>query len=388
LALVVAVVTSTTSSAVNAQTTVNFQANHDASSDIAATIERLRGLLERLPVLSTNTTIDTLSRISSEALAVAETQSAGRQRAELQFFAADALDRQLRYADALSAYRASLRSDPSSPYAGRAQARVASLESDQAQQFAALIAVQRFRNAHQDRAASIAEVEPFVTALQALEPCPAKTQGLLLAARALHDAHATEAAVRLLSAVSTERTTSLDHRAIAMHQLAMIREEMQDFSTASADLSRLHADPREVTRMRRLHRRQLLVRVSWILIVAQWVLGLGAIVDCVHHGRTALLVRQWTRPLPLMHLGVLTLGGALLTRSYDNHEIGHVWALGIGALLAYGCASAMSIWIANLQRFALLLKCLMALLSALAVLGVSFLAMAHFDSGMLDGISL
>lgn len=329
-----------------------------------------------------------LAQLSSRALAYAEHGGSSREVALALFYAADSLDRQMRFAEALARYRESLERDPSGPYGGRAMARINSLQSDAVDDFAALRMLERFRREHNRAAATVSEAQAFVTQATALRASPARAQALLLGARALHEGHATDSAVRVLQSLAQNPETSLDDRAMAMHQIAMMREENQDFSRAGRELTTLRGDPREVARMQRLARRQTLRKVMRVIVSVQYMLGVICVLLTAKQKRFAILLSEWRRPLPWMHLSVLTFGGAMLTRSYDNHEIGHVWALGVGSLLAYLSATAMSVSLGKLQRFRTVLRVGAVLLSAIAVLGVSFLAMDRFDNGMLDGIAL
>ena len=278
----------------DAQTVVRPVTSPDAGVTQPSELAILRTALEEVSTNTFNTTVTAqLARISSDAVSYAERETNARDSAMASFFAADSLDRQMRYAEAMAQYSRSLHRDPSGPYAGRALARVGSLQKDEIEDFGALRLLETFRRAHSSTPATVVEAQALVSALRTLRACSAKQQGLMLAASALHEAGSKEPAVRVLRGIVEDPLSTLDQRALAMHQLAMMREETQDFSQARSELVRLHADPREIARMGRLGRRKVLrVTLRWVVGV-QLTLGLIAVLLSVRRDRGVVLLREW-----------------------------------------------------------------------------------------------
>jgi hypothetical protein len=127
-----------------------------------------------------------------------------------------------------------------------------------------------------------------------------------------------------------------------------------------------------------------LYRFAWASIAIVIVAGAIAIAQTSRRKRMGALFAAWKRPLPLAHLGMLSLGGALLAHSYEDHDMRPFFGFGGGALVVYFAATAWSLAGSThvVARIARAVAC------ALAVLSVSFLAMHRFDLGMLEGINL
>ncbi len=363
---------------------VEAQAQTDAATD--ARFERdalaaLRGRLER-DAIST----EELQSIVVDARALAARSSDARARAEALFYGADAADRARSFSASLALYRASLEAAPGARFAGRARARAATLAPNEADGFAGLSELERFRL--RISSVSAEELRAFAARAATWSATPARVQARLLAASGLARLGADDDAVAIFRAIATDATSSSDDRTLALHELSRVRVAQGSPSVARDELRALSADRSEVAHASRLARRATLRRAAWVLLVAQWVYGLASVARAWRAGLLARVWRGWRRPLPLVHIGVLTVGGALLTRSYDHHDASHVWAFGAAVVTVYLSATAAS---AVAHGEAVRSRARTAgrvMLAVTAVLAASFLAMHRFDAGMLDGISL
>jgi len=351
----------------------------DASRDALAD---LRARLERDPSDPAE-----LARIVDDARALARSElSSTSRRGEALFYGADAADRALHFSDALAMYRESVELAPGGRFAARARARASTLEPNEVDGFAGLTELERFRQ--RISSATVIELRAFADRASRWTASPARGRARLVVASALVRKRALDEAAAVLRALAEDRTSTGDDRAIALHELSRIRGEQGAFATARDELATLGADRGDLATASRLARRAMLYHWAWGALIAQWLVGLAAIARSVRAGAWARVARAWSRPLPLVHIAVLTVGGALLTRSYDHHDASHVWAFGAAVLTVYFAASAASADAHRAGARARWWTVVRVMIAVLAALSASFLAMHRFDQGMLDGISL
>ncbi len=328
----------------------------------------------------------TLRQIAADARTVADHASTDATRAEALFLRADALERAERFDGALEAYRASLRAAPGGRYGARARAREETLAEDEGDRFAGRAALARWRRQHPHERSPDA-LRALATEANAWAPSNARTEARMTAAEGLALMGRTTEATALWRLVADARETSTDTRALALHELARARIARGDAEQARDELVARGASAQEIATAARMARRATLARLAWLTLAAQLSWGLLACARLAAKGRTRALVEGWRRPLPLVHLSVLTGGGALLTRAYDGHDASHVWALGGAALGVYLAATAGSV-AARERGDRWPFAAARAALAFCAVLSAGLLAMRAYDPGMLDGISL
>ncbi|MFO0561698.1 MAG: hypothetical protein U0269_27040 [Polyangiales bacterium] len=384
MALFRSIVFSAVLSAMLAPATARAQ-SADAASDASVSsdsLAALRARLERDP-----SDAGELQSIIDEARALARSERAPiALRGEALFYGADAADRALRFREALALYRASIELAPGGRFAARARARVSTLAPHEGDDFAGLTELARFRL--RISSATVSELRAFAARASRWSASPARAQARLAAASALVRKRALEEAASVLRAVAEDPMSSGDDRAIALHELSRIRAEQGAFATARDELETLGADRGDIATASRLARRAKLYRFAWGALIAQWIVGLVAVARSVRARAWDRVARAWKRPLPLVHIAVLTVGGALLTRSYDHHDDAHVWAFGAAVLTVYFAASAASADAHRTRARARWWTVARVMIAVLAALSASFLAMHRFDQGMLDGISL
>lgn len=348
-------------------------------ADASATLDDLRAALERDSIST-----DQLQAIVTRARALSARSIDPRSRGEALFYAADAADRAGLFADALALYRASLDASPGGRFGARARARASTLAPNERDAFAGLSEVQRFRA--QNSRPTAADYRSLAARAARWPETPARTQARMLSASGLRRSGALEESASVLRALAEDPETSADDRALALHELSSLRLAQGAPSLARDELSRLHAGAAELSLAARMARRATLHRVAWAALCAQWILGALSVAVASRARRWSHIARAWKRPLPLVHIAVLTVGGALLTRSYDHHDASHVWAFGAAVLSIYFAATAASAVSRRRSKHAFVV--VRVILAVCAVLAASFLSMHRFDRGMLDGISL
>lgn len=296
-------------------------------------------------------------------------------------------ERQLRFHEALAAYRTSVARDPGGRYAARALARVEYLQARSEGDFVPLTILERVRS-DPKRISDPAAIAELVRAARAFPPGWVRSEALLLAGQAyasrLDRPHE---AGEVLHELATDSGASRDMRRLALQLLAQVRERTGEIDRALNEQRQLGGDPNTIARLQRLLRRRVLYRVALSTIVSVLFVGIATSVRALRAGRGRDLRRAWFRPLPLAHIAMLSVGGGLLARTHDDPGTNHFppfLGLGVGALLVYLSATAWSLMGSSrhLARVGRALAC------ALAMLAVSFLAMHRFDPGMLDGIGL
>jgi hypothetical protein len=308
----------------------------------------------------------------------------GREAAQAAFLLGDLAERQLRFADAVTAYRLSLSRDPGGRYASRALARVEFLEAHAEGGFVPLAALERVRS-DPARASDPAAIAALVEQARGFPPGPVRAEALLLAGQAYAGRlDRPREAVPVLRDLAREPGASPDLRQLAVQLLAQVRERTGDLDVALAELHELGGDPSTIARFERLIRRRTLHQVARGLLAAVLLAGGIAVVRALRARRGRELVRVWLRPLPLAHIAMLSIGGGLLAHTYDEHDMGPFFGLGAGVLAVYLAAAAWSL----VGSTGAVFRIGRALACAAAMLAVSFLAMHYFDPGMLDGISL
>ena len=293
-------------------------------------------------------------------------------------------EKRFAFAVAVDAYAQSIARDPGGRYAARAAARVDSLRARSEGDYVPLTALERVR--------SSPTLSSDATAIAALArdadhfpPGPVRGEARLLAAQAyMGRLHRPGDAPPVLRAIALDTSASPDLRRIAVDLLTRVREERGEFAIALTELNEIHAPEANIVRIRRQVRRAVLFRIAWGSIALVLAAGVLAIARLARTKRMRELLTAWKRPLPLAHLAMLSLGGAYLAHSYEDHDVRPFYAFGVGALAVYLAASA---WSLAGSRHAVL-RVARALACAIAVLAVSFLAMHRFDAGMLEGINL
>jgi hypothetical protein len=191
-------------------------------------------------------------------------------------------------------------------------------------------------------------------------------------------------AVRVLRSLAEDSAATQDMRSLAAERLIDASGMVGEERVAAQEIVTLRVDP-EVKHSAVIHaRRSVLRRASWFLVATMAFATFVSIVTASMQQRFKAVLRTWLRPLPLIQLAMLTLGGGALGHLYDDHEMGPFYALAGGALAVYLGASAWSV--AGSQKISARVG--RAIVCFFAALAVSFLAMDSIDPMMLEGINL
>ncbi len=307
-----------------------------------------------------------------------------REAAEGHYFLASLADEALDFPTALTEYRASVAGDPSSRYAARALARIDDLAEHAEGGFAPLVALERVRRDPR-RADDPREIAALETTAGGFPPGRVRAEARLLVADAYFGRlDRPRDAARVFLALAGDTAAPRDVRDLAAARLVEARGRLGEESLAVREVTSLRADAGVQRNARVRARRVVLHRVALVSVTLTALAGVLALVLAVRRGAGRRVLRAWARPLPLAHIGMLTVGGALLAKSYDGHEGAPFYALGGGTLAVYLAATAWSV-AGSTHGLA---RAVRGVACGIAVLAVAYLAMEILDPMMLEGINL
>lgn len=304
--------------------------------------------------------------------------------AQAQFFLGDLAEKELCFGDALASYRSSVRVDPGGRYASRSLARIEFLSTRSEGDFAPLVTLERVRSSPQ-RSSDPRAIDALVRQADSFPAGTARVEARLLAAQAYAGRLNRPAdALPVLRALIRDPAASADLRRLALDLLAQTRVRLGQFSIALDEQHAMGGRDETIAQVRQLARREKLRVGSLALTAFVLLAGLIAALRAIRAHHMRALARAWLRPLPLAHIAMFSIGGAMLAHTYDDHDPTPFLGLGGGALLVYLAATAWSF--VGSQRVSA--RVVRATLCGIAMLAVSFLAMHRFDAGMLEGIGL
>jgi hypothetical protein len=325
--------------------------------------------------------------LAASAGGIARADDAPERRAA----AADAFARaersaaELRFADALAAYREVLAVDPSAPFASVSRARERDLLAHAEGGFAPLArleAVRRAPAALADRSA----IDALARDAAGFPPGPVRGEARLVvgeALRRMNDARAAEGALRL--AVSDDAADPLT-KSLALSDLVAVLRERGDLKTALAELDEhpallptLRAD------IARLVRRERIREAAFAVLGA---IVLAAIVALARRLRRLpdprALAGELVRPLPIaaaLYLGGVGAAIAALRGDGDPRPF-----LVLGAGIAAVVLAARALALGGSDRPAP--RILRGVACFAAVLAVAFLAVERTEAGYLSSFGL
>ncbi len=301
------------------------------------------------------------------------------------FARAEKASSELRFADALAAYRDVGATDPSAPFASVSRARVADLAAHQEGGFAPLArleAVRRAPAALADRAAIDAlahDAEGFPAGRVRGEARLVVGESL----RRMNDSPGAETALRL--AASDDAADPLT-KSLALSDLVAVLRERGDLRAALAELD---AHPAVLPTLRADVAR--LARRERIRVVAIGVLGaviIAALVALLRFARALPDVRELpsaiVRPLPVAAALYLGGAGALVAALRGDGDPRPFLVLGAGIAAVALAARVLSL--AGGKHPAL--RALRAAACFAAVLAVAFLAIERTEAGYLSSFGL
>lgn len=317
--------------------------------------------------------------------AVAAQRDDARAAATAAFLLAVMDDEAYRFADALRGYRAHVAMDPGSRYAGRALARIEELQGHREGGFAPLAALERVRRTP-GMADDVAALTRLAAEARGWPGGPVRAEARYLVAEALSTRLSRpQEGVAVYREMLRDATTPPTLRDLAGQRLVELGVTLGREDRAAQDVATSRTVDPEVRELAALHlRRRRLRHAAAAVLAATAAWGSFGVVRLLRASRGRELWRAWRRPLPLAHLGLLSLGGAALAHLSDGHEGGPFYVLGAGTLAVYLALTAAALggsprpW-ARAARGAL---------GLLAALSVSFLAMETLDTMMLEGIGL
>jgi hypothetical protein len=312
---------------------------------------------------------------------------APRELAEASCARAEQASRELRFADALGAYRAALAQDPSAPCATAARARAEDLEAHAEGDFAPLVIVEAVRRSPgklQDRTA----LEALEGAVAAFPAGRVRGEGLLLAAhawqhrqkdadRAIADYHA------IMSDPSADRLT----RAVALGELWSLRKQRGEIREAAADVARDPALSPAVTKaVRRALTRMRMRNAAAVALGVLAAVFVGSVAALVRKARDVRDVPgRLIRPFEVAF--ALYLGGAsaLLVRVHGDADARPFLIFGLCVLALAAGARAFTLASASRSKG---VRATWALACAMGVVAAGFLALERTDPSYLEGLGL
>lgn len=307
-----------------------------------------------------------------------------RERASQRFAEAERAGKDMRFGDALAAYRDAASLDPSAPFASVARARAHDLEAHAEGDFAPLARLERVRR--DPRAlADRDEIEALDRDRERFPRGRVRAEAAVLVAEAHRRMGTIDRAIALFEEVAADGAADRTTRALALSELVAMLQAKGDLDAAARALDR---DPTLLPSLRadihRLVRRVTLRRASFgvlAVIGAACAVALGAAI------RRARDVRALpSRVLPQAAVAFsLYLGGAaaLIAQRRDGDGRPFVW-LGLAVLAAIGFARASRIAFGTRP----LVRVAIAVASIACVLASAFLAVERTDASYLGSIGL
>ncbi len=301
-----------------------------------------------------------------------------------EYYLAQMDDEALDFPAALAGYRRFVARDPGSRFASRALARIDDLSAHGEGGFAPLVALERVR-----RSPALSDDPRVLEALdrdsRAWPDGRVRAEAWMLvgeayAGRMRRPREAAEVFLRL--AGDTGSPAAL--RELAATRLVEARSALGESTRAESELAGV-AVPEEVRAEATLLARRVRLRRSAIAVLALVAAaGLAAMAMAWRRGQVSEVWRRWRRPMPLVQLAVLTVGGGAMAKVADEHDVSPFAVLGGGALAVYLVAVALNV-VGGAGGGA---RAARAVVTAMAVLAVSYLAMLGLDPMMLEGIGL
>ncbi len=301
-----------------------------------------------------------------------------------EYYLAQMDDEALDFPAALAGYRRFVARDPGSRFASRALARIDDLAAHGEGGFAPLVALERVR-----RSPALSDDPRALEALdresRAWPDGRVRAEAWMLvgeayAGRMRRQREAAEVFLRL--AGDTGSPAAL--RELAATRLVEARAALGESTVAERELAGV-AVPDEVRAEATLLARRVRLRRSAIAVLALVAAaGLAAMAMAWRRGQLGEVWRRWRRPMPLVQLAVLTVGGGAMAKVADEHDVSPFAVLGGGALAVYLVAVALNV-VGGAGGGA---RAARATVTAMAVLAVSYLAMLGLDPMMLEGIGL
>jgi hypothetical protein len=295
--------------------------------------------------------------------------------------------RDLRFADALAAYRAALVADPSAPCVSAARARVEDLEAHAEGDFAPLAVVEAARRDPQ-RLADRAALEAFEQAVAAFPAGRVRAEGNLVAAHAWQrGVKVPERAIAAFQAVIRDPAGDRLTRAVALAELWALRKQRGEFHEAAPDVERdPDLSPAVTKSVRRAVARS---RMSAAATAALGVLGGVFALSIAALVRKSRDVREVPGRLvrPFEVAFALYVGGAsaVLVRVHGDGDTRPFLLFGAGVLALVAGARAFALAFAARSR---LVRAAWALACATGVVAAAFLALERTDPSYLEGLGL
>jgi hypothetical protein len=317
----------------------------------------------------------------------AEPSPAARAAAQQSFDRAELAFQELRFADALAAYRAATTADPSARFVPIARARAADLEAHAEGDFAPLArlaAVRRDPGQTADRAV----IEALARDVATFPPGRVRGEAELVIADAWwHRLGDPRRALAPLEAAIADETGDRLTRSLALGELTTLQRELGDLPAALAAVERFpDLAPATRKQIRTLVLRGRLTSAAIALLIALFVIGAASLARAASRLRSLReLPRAVAPPLPVAFS--LYLGGAaavLVRLRGDGDPRPFVW-LGLGVLAAFTVARA---WRLGWGTGGPTARAARAILCAAGVIAAAFLAVERTDVSYLEGLGL
>jgi len=310
-----------------------------------------------------------------------------RSRARASFARAEQAERELRFAEALSAYREALTTDPSAPFAQVARARVSYLSARSEGGFAPLAqleAVRRNPSKLDDRAT----IEALEQALATFPRGPVRAEAALVVAEAWwHRLGEPRRAIAPLERAIADEGADRLTRSLALSELVAVHRELDELDEARAVVERFpDLAPGTRDEVRRLYRRAQLRGWAIAALSILAVIGLGSLARAARRlGGLRKVQRAVVRPLAVAFSLYLGGAAAILVRLHGDGDPRPFLWLGLGVLAVDVIARTWRLGSGNRRHAA---RAARALVCAAGVLAVAFLAVERTNAGYLENFGL
>jgi tetratricopeptide (TPR) repeat protein len=309
-----------------------------------------------------------------------------RSRARETFDRAERAASEGRFAEALEAYRGALAEDPSSPVAPAARARAADLAAHAEGNFAPLARLEEVRR-DPKRAADRRAVLSLAEDLRGFPPGRVRSEARLFVADALwHRLGDPRAAVAPLEEVLADPEADPLLKSLALASLDALHRELGDLSAARGVVDRYpDLAPNQRREVLRLVRRERLKWASFGLLGALGAIGVASVIRAARAMPLEEVKRAIIRPVAVAFALYLGAGGAIYVRLYGEGDVRPFLWLGLGILGVDWIARAWRIGSRNSRPA---VRAARAIVCAVGVLAVGFLALERADAGYLESFGL
>jgi tetratricopeptide (TPR) repeat protein len=312
-------------------------------------------------------------------------ETAPRAAAEASCARADRAAKELRFAEAVAAYREAIETDPSAPCTGAARARAENLAARAEGGFVPLAEVEAFRR-DPGKTGDRAAVEALEHDIEGFPPGRVRVEARLLVAEAwTHRLGEPGRAIAAFEAAAADTSGEPLTRALALAELWVLRQKRGEIREALATMERDPGlNPALLAAVRRALRRDQAGKAALALLGGLAAIGAASVAVLLRRARDVRDVPSLlVRPLAVAFALYLGAAGAVLVRIHGEGDVWPFLWLGLGVLALSAVARAFPRALRARRRA---VRMTWALACAAGVVAAAFLAVQRTDPSYLEGL--